>query len=133
LHIQKVYNALQKIDVPICKLDAGTEKQFILIDVPEIKISIDEITNRLKSLGNKIIIQTIFLRGFVNNQYIDNTTEEELNEYIKRLRIINPQKVMIYSIDRKTPFDTLELISKEELEKIANFIFSNGFEVDYYL
>jgi len=133
LHIEKVYNALQKIDVPICKLDAGTEKQFQLIDAPEIKISLEEITDRLKNFGNKVIIQTIFLKGFVNNQLVDNTTNEELNEYVKRLKIIKPHKVMIYSIDRKTPFDTLEAISKEELEKIANYISSNGFEIDYYL
>ena len=44
-------------------------------------------------------------------------------------RIIQPQEVMIYSIDRKTPAEHLEKVSAEELQRIGARIEAAGFKV----
>ena len=47
------------------------------------------------------------------------TTDEELDALLSAYLEIGPREVMLYSIDRKTPAENLEKVSKEELEKIA--------------
>jgi wyosine [tRNA(Phe)-imidazoG37] synthetase (radical SAM superfamily) len=132
IYQDRVFNSLQKVDVAICKLDAGSEKLYQLIDAPETNASLDEITDRLRRFNGNITIQTIFLKGSINGESVDNTGTEELNKYIQRLKIINPKLVMIYSLDRTAPYPTIEALSKSELQKIAGDIRANGFKVDYY-
>lgn len=114
-----VFYALKRVDDRILKLDAGTEKMFQLIDIPDKGITLDQVTSDLKKFNGDVIIQTLFLRGVFKNEFIDNTTADELTAWVKRLQIIVPRKVMIYSIDRETPAENLERITKYELEKIA--------------
>jgi wyosine [tRNA(Phe)-imidazoG37] synthetase (radical SAM superfamily) len=132
VRLERVFTSLNKIELPICKLDAGSERLYQLIDAPVGSVSLDEITEQLTRFNGKIVVQSIFLKGNINNESIDNTTPEELEQYITRLKLINPKMVMIYSLDRVAPFSTIEKLSKEELQKIADYIKSNGFKVEYY-
>ena len=67
----------------------------------------------------KLIVQTLFLRGTFLGKIIDNTTEEEITAWIEALRKIKPLSVMIYTLDRETPVQSLEKIPLKELETIA--------------
>ena len=116
---QDVFEALQKIDNRILKLDAGQQRTLDLINKPFAPISIDEITNNLAKFNGDLTVQTLFLRGESDGQTIDNTTDEEVEAWLERLKIIKPQKVMMYPIDRETPAKNLKKISKEEMETIA--------------
>ncbi|MBQ2491423.1 MAG: radical SAM protein, partial [Muribaculaceae bacterium] len=60
---------------------------------------------------------------------IDNTTDAEIDALIEAYRIIQPQEVMIYSIDRKTPAEHLEKVPVEELQRIGARIEAAGFKV----
>ena len=61
---------------------------------------------------------------------IDNTTEAEISALIDAYQRIRPRSIMIYSIDRKTPDETLRAVNKEELEKIgARIIAETGIPV----
>ena len=71
----------------------------------------------------------MFLRGEHNGKKIDNTTDAEVNALIEAYKEIAPQEVMIYSIDRKTPEENLEKVSKEELEAIGKRIEAAGIKV----
>lgn len=64
-------------------------------------------------------IQSIFTIGSVNGKLIDNTLESVLNAWIDRLIEIQPREVMLYTIDRDTPIDTLQKIPKSDLERIV--------------
>ena len=77
----------------------------------------------------KVSIQTMFLRGWHDGKRIDNTVEEELKPWLEALKSISPRLVMVYTIDRKTPEESLEKVSREELEKIADRARALGFEV----
>ena len=61
----------------------------------------------------------MFLRGTVDGKQFDNTTEPEVAAWIDLLRQINPERIMIYTIARDTPSNSLEKISIDDLYKIA--------------
>jgi hypothetical protein len=71
----------------------------------------------------------MFLRGEHNGVKIDNTTDAEINALIAAYKEIAPQEVMIYSIDRKTPVETLTKVEKDELEAIGKRIEAAGIKV----
>ena len=83
----------------------------------------------LKRFSGNVIVQTLFLRGWHNGKRVDNTVEEELNSWLEALQRISPRSVMVYTIDRKTPEESLEKISREELEQIAERVKTLGIEV----
>ncbi len=132
LHLDRVFNSLLKIEKRICKLDAGTERIYQLIDAPETGATLDHITEKLIRFKGNLIVQTIFLKGTINGELIDNYSGTEFDEYLKRLDKIKPQAIMIYSLDRVAPFNTIEALSKEELNSIAETIRNRGYQVDYY-
>jgi wyosine [tRNA(Phe)-imidazoG37] synthetase (radical SAM superfamily) len=116
---KKVFDALIKIDNPILKLDAGTEKTFQLIDQPINKRTLQWVVNQLMKFNGRLIIQTIFLRGEFGGEHLDNTTDDEVRSWLKLIKMIKPEQVMIYTIDRATPAQNLEKIEKEKLREIA--------------
>lgn len=71
----------------------------------------------------------MFLRGEVGGAKVDNTTEEEISGWLQALKQINPKQVMIYTIDRETPVQTLYKVPREEMEKIADRARTLGFAV----
>lgn len=129
LHKPSVVRALLKIEDNIQKLDSGFEETIRLIDCPASNFRLNDVVENLKSLNGKVIIQTLFLKGNFKDQVIDNTTEEEISEWLKLVQQIKPSKVMIYTIDRDTPATGLEKVKVEELEKIAQRVRLAGFEV----
>ena len=128
-----VFNALHKVDNPILKLDAGTEKMFYAINKAKPKvISFEKTIERLIEFGKDAIIQTLLLRGENDNIKIDNTTEEEFKSWLEIVKRIKPRYVMLYPIDRITPESNLEKLTKEELEFFANKIRAIGIETKTY-
>jgi wyosine [tRNA(Phe)-imidazoG37] synthetase (radical SAM superfamily) len=130
-HEIKIRESLMKVEA-IMKLDAGTQQSFLDINKPSPGLTLDEITAGLKLFQGKLTIQTMFVRGKIGNNEVDNTTQEELNAWIKRLEVIRPERVMIYSIDRKPPLGVLEKISPDELIKISEILNSKGFKTEVY-
>lgn len=130
IHKPHIFNALKTVDNNILKFDSAIEPTMRLIDQPQSKqITVDWLIHELTKFEGNLIIQTMFLRGEVNGQKIDNTTETELNSWINALKEIKPKLVMIYSLDRDTPVDTLRKVSVEELNHIAGITRKAGFEV----
>ena len=103
-----VVEALKKVDNNILKLDSAFSPTLRAINQPTSKDVIPEgVIAHLKQFNGKCIVQTMFLRGEHNGVKIDNTTDAEINALIAAYKEIAPQEVMIYSIDRKTPVETL--------------------------
>jgi hypothetical protein len=71
----------------------------------------------------------MFLKGDVNGKKVDNTTENELVAWIDALKLIKPKQVMIYSLDRETPYSGLCKVEKSELDSIAQLVRNVGFDV----
>ena len=130
LNDNKVFDALNKVDNNLLKLDSGIEETMQLIDNPPNKnITVAKIVATLKKFNGNFILQTMFLRGSVNGIPVDNTTDAELEAWLKAVKEVNPKQLMIYSLDREAPFKTLQKVEQEELERIAVKIRGEGFEV----
>lgn len=132
IHDPKVFQALLKLDNNILKLDAGSERIFKLMNNPLLPVNFYDLIRNLKKFEGKLIIQSMFLRGHFKDQLVDNTTEEEVDEWLKQVKEINPKIVMLYPIARATPVHTLEKIPIFELEKIAEKVRSLGIEAKVY-
>ncbi|MEA4936944.1 MAG: radical SAM protein [Paludibacter sp.] len=130
MHKPSIFSALLKVDNNILKFDSAFDTTLQLLDRPVGKqITVAWQIEQFKKFNGNLIIQTMFLRGNVNGQIIDNTTDTEVDAWINALKIINPKQVMIYTIDRETPTKGLEKISLEELNTIAGRVKAAGFDV----
>lgn len=132
LHKESVRGALSRIDNNVLKLDAGTQATFNQINRPVKAIMLDDIVNRLCDFNRHIIIQTMFLRGMINGQPVDNTTEAEVSAWLGHLGRIRPKLVMLYPIDRRTPIEDLQKITVAELGVIATRVRQIGINAKVY-
>ncbi len=127
---ESVVRALKKVDNNILKIDSAFDFTAKLIDVPvDPHYSVDKVIEQMAQFDGDFILQTMFLRGVVEGNKIDNTTEEEVNAWYEAVKKMSPKQIMIYSIDRETPYKELEKVSHEELEKIADPLRKIGFDV----
>lgn len=129
IHRKSVFDALLKIKDNIQKLDSAFEETVKLLDCPKGNFSLEKTIELLIAFNGKVIIQTMFVRGSFKGNKIDNTTEKEIAAWLELLKKINPLQVMIYTIARDTPIETLEKVSLEELNSIAERVRKAGFEV----
>lgn len=132
LNKTKVTDALQKVDRNILKLDAGTEKTYQLINMAQSHLKFDKIVDYLKSFEGNLIIQTLFIRGEHKGQKFDNTTEEEVQAWLKLIVEIQPQSVMLYPIERDTPEENLVKVDSATLEAIAQQVEALGIATEVY-
>lgn len=115
-----VREALLKIDKNILKLDSAIGTTIVKHNQPKTRISVSELIDNLALFNGKLIIQTLFLRGNHDGNSIDNTTEEELQAWLKALEKIKPSEVMIYTISRDTPRGAdLKKVPVKELKEIS--------------
>lgn len=130
LHKPAVFDALNKIEDNILKLDSVFDSRIGQLNVPNSpSFTFEKLLEQLIRFKGNLIIQTMFLRGECNGESVDNTTEEEISGWLEALKKINPKQVMIYTIDRETPIRSLRKVSKEDLEVIADRARQLGFEV----
>lgn len=127
---ESVVAALRKVDNNILKLDSAITSTMRLIDQPASPSFTSEgVIEQIAQFSGQCVVQTMFLRGEHDGKNIDNTTPEEIEALIKAYKRISPRQVMIYSIDRKTPEQKLEKVSREELEAIASQMSREGINV----
>jgi len=129
LHKKNVFHALLKVDDNIQKLDSAFVETVQTLDCPRGNFNLEKIVDQLRVFKGKVIIQTMFIKGSFKGKQIDNTSEEEISAWIELLKKIKPAQVMIYTIARDTPIDTLEKVSKEVLNNIAEKVELTGFPV----
>lgn len=130
----EVIRALKQCDNRILKLDSAIDRTMQLIDRPvNNRLTVRELLDRLAQFEGDFTLQTCFLRGEVPDgqsvAYIDNTTDEELDAWYKAVDILHPKSIMMYVIDRATPVQTLEKISREQMEAIAEPLRKKGYSV----
>jgi wyosine [tRNA(Phe)-imidazoG37] synthetase (radical SAM superfamily) len=130
IHKPHVFAALNKVDNNILKFDSAIDRTMKLIDRPVGKhINVAWFIDHLKKFEGRLIIQTMFLRGEFEGEFFDNTSDVEVEAWLKALEEIRPQQVMIYSLDREAPTQTLQKATREELNLIAEKARARGFEV----
>lgn len=127
LELSKVKKALSQLDMIIMKLDSGTHRMFSKINRPAKRVEYEDVIENLKTL-DKIIIQSVFVGG-----KITNTDPDEVEEWIEKIRYINPASVQIYSLDRPSASAAFEKVDRYVLSKIAELAQElSGIEVEVF-
>ena len=119
IHREDVRRALLRVDNNILKLDSAFDDTVQLVNKPQGAYTVARTVELLKAFEGNLILQTMFLRGEYLGKRVDNTTEEEVAAWLKLVSEIKPKQVMVYSLDRDTPCQTLEKVEKDELREIA--------------
>lgn len=119
LHREDVRRALLRVDNNILKLDSAFDATVQLVNKPVGSYSVKRTVELMKLFEGQMILQTMFLRGEYLGQRVDNTTEEQVEAWLRLVKEIAPRQVMVYSLDRDTPCQTLEKVGREELQQIA--------------
>lgn len=126
LHRPAVFEALNKVDNNILKLDTVNEDYIRLVDRPNSKYCVGDIVNYLKAYKGNCIVQTLFMKGTHRGQEVDNTTDAYVLPWLEAVKEIAPRQVMIYTIDRDTPDLDLRKASPEELDRILSLLGEAG-------
>lgn len=130
---KSIAEALALADLSMLKLDAGTEDGFQRLNRPVIQTSLEEITQSLVNFKGRYVIQSMFTEGSLEGQPFDNTQGAELEEWMKRLKRLSPDYVMIYSLDRASPTQGLKRVGRDTLKAIATRVEEEtGFLVEVY-
>jgi wyosine [tRNA(Phe)-imidazoG37] synthetase (radical SAM superfamily) len=129
IHKKSVFDALNKIEQNILKLDSAFEETIQLIDQPAANVNIKKLVKQMKAFKCNLIIQTLFLRGTYNNHVVDNASAKEIDAWLQLLKEIRPSAVMVYTIQRDTPAENLEAIPADELHDIAKKVKNLGIDV----
>ena len=122
IHRQSVHDALMRVDNNILKLDTVDSDFIRKVDHPAGTYDVEKIIERMKAFNGHLIIQTMFLKG----NGIDNTSDNYVNPWLQAVREIAPKQVMIYTIDRETPDQTLRKATHEELDAIRDRVIAAG-------
>ena len=130
--LDEVARALKKVELNILKLDAGTEETFQRINNPRIDITLQQILDNLEGFGGQMIVQTLFVKGHINGEPFDNTTDHEVEKWLEHIARLRPQSVMIYPIARATPTEDVLKISPDKLWEIAQKVEALGIPTEVY-
>ena len=130
LHKEEVFQALNKVEDNILKLDSILDRRIRQLNVPNSPaFTFNHLLEQLCRFKGNLIVQTMFLQGELNGESVDNTTDPEISGWIDALKKIQPKQVMIYTIDRETPMKELRKAPKELLDRIADQARKEGFDV----
>ncbi len=123
---EDVFEALKKVDNNILKLDTVDLEYINLVDRPVERFDIPALTAQMKRFDGQCIIQTMFLEGEWQGRDVSNVAPEFVNPWLDTVIDIAPKEVMIYTIDRETPAQSLRKASAEQLDAIAEQVRERG-------
>lgn len=124
-----VFAALCRVDNNILKLDTVDAEFIRAVDRPTGHYYVEAIVEGLIRFRGHVIIQTMFLMGTDEQGHdVANTAERFVQPWLEALRVIGPERVMIYTIDRETPVSTLQKAAPEVLDGIAERVRALGID-----
>jgi wyosine [tRNA(Phe)-imidazoG37] synthetase (radical SAM superfamily) len=120
VHRPEIREALEKLDLRIMKLDAGTPDAFASYNRPAQGITLEIVVEGLAELDD-VTIQSLFTKGPAGN-----SSEGHISAWIEHLKRIEPVMVQIYSLDRGFPSREIGELDPEELEEIRARLEAEG-------
>ena len=118
-----VFEALRRVDNPILKLDAPTDREAALVNQPVGDYHVEDVVRNMARFDGAFVLQTMFLKapGFRTGDWV-----EAWMEIVRRVR---PREVMVYTIDRETPQKGLEKYTPEEMRALVQPLIDEGFAI----
>ena len=127
IHRPEVFEALNRVDNNILKLDTVDAAYIQRTDRPVGAYDVNRIIEGMKAFHGKLIIQTMFMKGKTDEgEDVDNTSDAFVLPWLDAVKEIAPRQVMIYTIDRETPDRSLQKATHEELDRIVSLLEQAG-------
>ena len=126
IHKPEVFDALNKIDNNILKLDTIDATYIKMVDRPTGHYDVKQVIECMKVFKGNLIVQTLFMKGTFEGESVDNTTDDYVLPWLEVVKQIAPRQVMIYTIDRETPAPDLLKATHEELDRIGELVREAG-------
>ena len=126
IHKPEVFDALNKIDNNILKLDTIDAAYINKVDRPTGHYDVKQVIECMKAFKGNLIVQTLFMKGTFEGENVDNTTDAYVLPWLEVVKEIAPRQVMIYTIDRETPAPDLLKATHEELDRIGQLVRNAG-------
>lgn len=108
----EVMDALQLVDLPMMKLDAGDKNTFIEINQPAEGITFDKTLQNLARMP-KLMIQTIVIGGEMSNNH-----GQPFHSLVEALVNLRPELIHIYTLERPAAYGGLAPVSHQRLQQI---------------
>ena len=108
-----VREALETIELPLIKLDAGDQRTFEKINQPHAGIALEELIQSMKRLKG-LVLQSLFIKGSV-----DNHEGQPYEAWLNAVGEIQPVEVQIYSLHSSEEGSGLEALMPCELNRIS--------------
>lgn len=129
LHKQDVVDALLKVDNNCQKIDTVSTDYIFRLDRPQNpNYRVEDVIEQICQFHGKVVIQSMFLEGEHEGKGISNTGEEYVGPWLEALKKMQPERVMIYTIDRETPVKGLQKATHETLDAIAERVRAIGMD-----
>jgi wyosine [tRNA(Phe)-imidazoG37] synthetase (radical SAM superfamily) len=106
--------ALELIDAPIMKLDAGDALTLAQINRPAPAVRLEDIVGGLRTCP-RVTIQSVLVEGPATNVH-----GRALQAWIDAVGAIRPERVQIYSTDRPVADSSVRIVTPEALEHLAS-------------
>ena len=129
IHNDKVFNALQQVEKKILKLDSAIEETIKILNKPPVGFNVKDTVKKMKRFNGNFILQTMFVKGEFERKTFDNTSDDEVFAWLNMIKEIQPEQVMIYTIKRDTPMESVYPIPLHDLERIAKLVQETGIKV----
>ena len=128
IHHPNVFEALMLVDNNILKLDTIDANYIQRVDRPTgLHYKVEEIIENMKRFQGHIIIQTLFLKGQdMHGTDVSNLSDYYVLPWLAAVKAIQPQSVMVYTIDRETPDQALFKATPQELDAIKAQVIAAG-------
>ena len=124
-----VVSALKKVDNPILKIDCALEDMAAVMNRPRRGYTVAKAVEGMRAFEGDFVMQTMLVRGAV----VDNTTPEALEAWYKVVRELRPREIMLYTVDRDTPVAGIEKVDAASLQKAAEPLLAEGFNVKIFV
>ncbi len=118
-----IRRALLLLDDPILKLDTARAATFEALNGPAKGVSLEAVVGGLKAMEGRFILQALFVRGRV-----DNSTEDEVADWVRLVSELNPRSVQVYTLDRGPADGRLSPVFAARLRAIAAALRSAGLD-----
>ena len=115
-----IRTALEKLDVPVMKLDCGNSECFQRYNQPVKDVSFPGMIEGLAAMKN-VTLQSLFATGPSGN-----FSESDIESWIEQVQFIRPQFVQIYTLDRGTPSKEIYPADYDKLEQLGQHLRADG-------
>lgn len=127
---ESVFKALMLVDDNILKLDTVNDNYIRMVNRPLLFYSAKDQVNLMMRFRGHIMVQTMFMKGSIDGKDVSNLSDAYVDPWLEALRKIQPQKVMVYTIDRETPAPGLQKATALELDAIVKKVKAAGFDAE---